>query len=144
MSKPYIIQGGAHSDDRGRLGFVNDFRFPGINRFYTITQSPVNGPRAWQGHREESKYFYCTQGSFLIKLIEIDDWENPSENLEIASFLLTAEKSEVLVVPGGFANGLLAKEDESQLMVFSEMTVEDARGDEYRFDKKCWINWEKI
>ena len=144
MKKPYLIQGGVHADERGRLGFVNQFRFPGINRFYTITQSPENGPRAWQGHKEEFKYFYCTQGSFLIKLVKIDNWENPSENPEIETFLLSAEQSAVLVVPGGYANGLLATKEGSQLMVFSERTVEDARGDEYRFDKSRWINWEKL
>ena len=116
----------------------------GIKRFYTISQSPENGPRAWQAHREESKYFYCTTGTFLIALVKIDDWENPSETLEYLTFELSAEKSQVLVVPGGYANGMLAREADSQLAVFSEWTVEEARHDEFRFDKARWINWKKI
>ena len=144
MKRPHLISGGLHADERGKLAFVNDFSFPGIKRFYTITQSPQNGPRAWQGHREESKYFYCTKGSFLINLVGIDNWEKPADQLEVLSFKLSSEKSEILAVPGGFANGLYALTDDAQIIVFSERTVEEARGDEYRYDKTRWFNWEKL
>ena len=130
-----MIKGGIHIDSCGRLTFVNDFRLPDINRFYTITQSPVNGARAWQGHREEAKYFYCLNGAFIVKLVEIDNWENPSPDLKPITYTLTSETSEILAIPGGFANGMIALEEGSQLMVFSERTVEQAKGDEYRFEK---------
>lgn len=144
MKVPKLIPGGSHTDHRGMISFVNDFSLSVISRFYVITQSPENGPRAWQGHKEESKYFYCSQGSFLIKLVRIDHWDNPSDVLEVDSFLLSSDKSEVLAVPGGYANGLLAKEKGSQLIVFSERSVEDAIGDEFRYDKSNWVNWELI
>jgi dTDP-4-dehydrorhamnose 3,5-epimerase len=144
LKAPYLIQGGSHTDNRGTISFVNGFTLPDINRFYTITQSPENGPRAWQGHRHEYKHFYCSKGAFLIALVKIDDWEKPSEHLDYLTFELHAEKSQVLVVPGGYANGMLARADDSQLIVFSQWTVEEALHDEFRFDKSRWINWNKI
>ena len=109
---PTLIKGGIFSDHRGSLSFVNDFVLDEVKRFYTITQSPENGPRAWQGHKTESKYFYCVRGSFAVKLVEIDDWKHPSENLPVHAFEISEKESEVLVIPGGYANGLKALEPE--------------------------------
>ena len=68
-TKPFLIEGGIFSDYRGTLTFVNDFSLENAKRFYTITQSPSQGVRAWQGHKTESKYIYCLNGAFAIRLI---------------------------------------------------------------------------
>ena len=83
-------------------------------------------------------------GAFAIRLVKIDDWENPDPKPEIESFKLTASKSEVLLIPGGYANGLKATQENSQLLIFSEFSADEAKGDEQRFDAQKWINWEKI
>ena len=144
MNGPYLIEGGIFNDARGTLKFVNDFSLEGVKRFYTITQSPGSGPRAWQGHKTEAKYFYCLKGSFAVRLVKVDNWDMPGENPEIVSFELSGQKSEILAVPGGYANGIKALEDDSQLLVFSERSLEEAKGDEQRFDTHLWVNWDKV
>jgi len=144
MKEPHIIIGGTFHDQRGSLKFVNDFTLDGIKRFYTIVQSPDSGPRAWQGHKTETKYLFCLKGSFAIKLVKINNWENPENNPEIKSFTLSESKSEILVIPGGYANGIKALEKDSQLLIFSEKTIKEARDDEQRFEADKWINWKKI
>lgn len=144
MNNPFLIKGGIFNDDRGRLRYVNDFQLENIKRFYTITQSPENGPRAWQGHKTESKYFYCLKGSFTLKLIRIENWDYPDDSHEVASYNLTELSSEILAVPGGYANGVMALEKSSQLLIFSEKTLEEAKGDEIKFDKDKWNNWKKL
>lgn len=144
MKEPYLIQGGIFSDERGSLKYVNDFTLQRIQRFYTITQSPESGPRAWQGHKTEAKYFYCLKGSFAIRLVKISNWENPENNPEITAFTLSEFKSEILVIPGGYANGIKALEKDSQLLIFSEKTIKEAQDDEQRFEADKWISWKKI
>ena len=144
IQQPYLIKNGDFSDHRGTLTFVNDFSLNNVKRFYSICQSPENGPRAWQGHKTESKFFYCISGSFAVKLVLIDNWDRPSENLNLLSLELSARNSEVLVIPGGYANGLKALEQNSRLLIFSEFSIEDAKGDEQRFETQNWINWEKV
>ena len=144
MTEPVLIKGGIFNDQRGTLRFVNDFALEGVKRFYTITQSPESGPRAWQGHKTESKYFYCLKGSFALRLAKIDDWDEPGSNPEIKSFKLSDVNSEILVVPRGYANGIKALDEDSQLLIFSDKTIDEANGDEVRFDKDRWINWEEL
>ncbi len=98
MKEPYLIQGGIFSDERGTLNYVNDFSLQKIQRFYTITQSPESGPRAWQGHKTEAKYFYCLKGSFAIRLVKIINWENPENNPEIKSFTLSEFQSIIISI----------------------------------------------
>jgi dTDP-4-dehydrorhamnose 3,5-epimerase len=144
MGKPYIINGGIYSDNRGSLKYVNDFSLAKVKRFYSISMSPESEPRAWQGHKEENKYFYCVKGSFIINLVKIDNWENPNTNLDVLSFFLSENKSEILVIPGGYANGIKAKEQESRLLVFSEKTINESEIDEQKYESALWINWEKV
>lgn len=144
MDKPYKIKGGTFTDDRGSLKYINDFSFSKLKRFYLISQSSNSEVRAWQGHKKEIKYFFCTKGSFIINLVKIDNWESPSKNLKVESFSLSENKIEILVVPGGYANGIKAKEKESHLLVFSDKTIKESDNDEQRYTSNLWINWEKV
>lgn len=143
MNEPYIIKGGRHSDERGTIAFVNDFHFEGVKRFYIINQPDTSVVRAWQGHRYESKYFYCMQGAFLINLVKVDNWLNPSNELPVQSFELSAENSEILYVPPGCANGFKALSENSQLLVLSDKTMEESANDDLRFDRNLWFNWNR-
>ena len=138
----YITEGGVYSDNRGAVAFVNDFNLAPVKRFYLITHPNTDIVRAWQGHKIERKWFYCTKGSFEIKVVKIDDWANPSKELVIESYILTATKSQVLAVSEGCATGIRAMEMDSSLMVFSDKTLDEAKNDDYRFDKDYWFNWE--
>lgn len=133
-----LISGNSHSDHRGTVRFVNDFNFDGVKRFYAISHPDTDIIRAWQAHKLETKYFYVTKGSFLINWIKIDDWNQPAKDLKVNPYILSDQKSEILKVEPGHANGLRALEPDSTLLVFSDMLLEDSKGDDYRFDVNYW------
>ena len=142
--KTSIIKGGFFEDSRGMIRFVNNFNFSNVKRFYTITHPDKRVVRAWQGHKIEHKFFFVTKGKFIISWVEVDDWENPSKKLKSYYKMLSADNSEVLSIPPGHANGLKAIENDSQIMVFSSLTLSDAKNDQYRFNQYFWLDWDKF
>ena len=139
-----IISGGQFNDDRGTVSFVNDFDMTSIKRFYSIHHPNDEIIRAWQGHKVEKKWFYCVRGSFLINVIQIDNWEKPSTNLNVSSYHLHSNNSSVLYVPGGHVTGIKAHEADSTLMVYSDMFINESKDDDFRFDKNNWFNWNLV
>lgn len=133
-----IIKGDKHIDERGVLQFINSFDLKNIRRMYFIEPANTELIRAWQGHKTEWKYFLVTQGSFTIGLVKIDNWEKPSKNTTPYFYDLDSIKPCVLVVPGGYANGIKSNQAGSKLMVLSSSTIEDAQGDEFRFPDSNW------
>lgn len=139
MSKsPFLIKGGSFQDERGRLDFVNDFNLESIKRMYFTTNANVGEFRGWQGHEIECRWFYCVHGAFEIKLVRIDDWENPSSNPEMFTFELSEEQPEVLYVPGGFANGFSSLKENSKIMMMSDYGMGELLNDEIRFESNKW------
>lgn len=144
MNDPFIIQGGSHTDRRGSISYVNDFKFEGVKRFYIITHKDTSVVRAWQGHRFESKYFYCLKGAFLVNLVKIDNWNNPSHDIHVQTYKLKEGDSQLLCIPPGFVNGFRALSKMAQLLVYSDKTVEESMEDDFRFDKDYWFNWRIV
>ncbi len=130
---PKIITGGSHSDSRGTLFFNNDFDASAIKRIYVIENSSKDFVRGWQGHRIEQRWFSVLQGSFRIKLIAIDNWENPSKDLKAFTYIVNAEKLDVLYVPQGYVSSIQAQEVGAKLLVMADYLL-GAIQDEYRFD----------
>ena len=137
-----LIKGGVHVDERGKIVFVNGFQLDMVCRFYHIHQSDPDFIRAWQGHKHESKWFHCVKGSFLIQSIEVDHWAHPSRQIKPKSFVLKDQDCEILHIPGGHANGFKALQRDSILLVFSNMTVDQSKEDDYRFPPHYWnVKW---
>lgn len=136
-----IIDGGVFSDERGTLDFVNDFDLSPIKRFYFTTNANIGFVRAWQGHKVESRWFYCIRGSFDVRLVKIDNWDQPSKEQIVKKFILRASIPQVLHIPKGYLNGFRALEDESKLMVLSNYKLGEIPDDSYRYDKELWTNW---
>ena len=130
--QPQIIKGNHHKDDRGTLTFNNDFNALGIKRVYTIENESLDFLRAWQGHQIEQRWFSAVAGSFKIKLIEIDDWKNPTKDLPILEFILNSENLDIQHVPRGFATSIQSLEDHSKLLLFADYQLGEIQ-DEYRF-----------
>ena len=130
--QPQIIKGNHHKDDRGTLTFNNDFNALGIKRVYTIENESLDFLRAWQGHQIEQRWFSAVAGSCKIKLIEIDDWKNPTKDLPILEFILNSENLDILHVPRGFATSIQSLEDHSKLLLFADYQLGEIQ-DEYRF-----------
>lgn len=139
---PQVIDGGNFADERGHISFVNAFHFKNIKRFYCITHLETDLIRAWQGHKIETKYFYVVSGRFLISAVKIDHWENPSALLKGAPFILSSEKSQLLKIPGGYANGFKALDKNSKMIIYSDLTLEDSEKDNIRFFSETWQNWD--
>ena len=130
--KPEFINGGKHIDNRGTILYNNDFDCSCIKRLYIIENSDAQLVRGWQGHKIEQRWFTVMQGSFKINLIAIDDWVNPSKNLNIYSFIIKAEKIDVLHVPKGFVSSIQSMAAGSKLLVMSDYKLNEIN-DEYRF-----------
>ena len=140
---PIIFEGGVSFDERGEVGFVNDFSFPQVKRFYTVKNHKKYMVRAWHGHKKEAKFVYALSGKVLFGAVHIDDWDNPSKDLRIHSFVLNAKKPCILYIPPGYANGFQSFSVNAKLMFFSTATLQESLDDDIRFDKDYWNIWKK-
>ena len=83
------------------------------------------------------------KGSFEVKLVKIDNWDNPSDNCKIYHFTLEEDKPQVLFIPQGYANGFKANTEQSKLMIMSNYALNEIEDDHYRFEQTKWVNWNK-
>ena len=134
--------GGEHSDLRGKVRFFNDFDLTDIKRTYEIF--PIcDHPRGWQAHRVERKWFYCKAGEIMVNLIKLDNFSKPSPDLKAEAYNLNAYKPVILAVPGGYATAFLATQPNSNLMIYSDFSLEKSKEDDYRFPLGTWkTSWK--
>ena len=142
LNKPFIINGDLSVDDRGELAFVNQFNMELVKRFYVVSNHKQGFIRAWHAHKIESKYVFIVNGTALISTVEIDDWENPSSDLIVDKFVLTAKKPSILYIPSGYANGFKTLSTETKIIFFSTSTLKDSINDDYRYDAYKCNPWE--
>jgi len=139
-----MMAGGLAADDRGELGFVNDFRFEGVKRFYTVANYRQGFIRAWHGHKREAKYVTAVSGAAVVGAVRIDNWDEPSRDLTVDRFVLSAHKPSVLYIPSGFANGFMSLTPDLKLMFFSTSSLDESQGDDFRFDARYWDIWQVV
>ncbi len=144
MIEPKIIQGGTFTDHRGTMRFVNDFKFGEVVRFYFIKHPDTKFVRAWQGHQFEQKWFYPISGSFAVAWVKIDDFHNPSKDLIPEFHIISSNKSELIHIPKGYANGIKALEPNSELMIFSDMELEKSVKEKIRYNPDLWFDWQNL
>lgn len=140
--KTVMMIGALAVDDRGEVGFVNDFCLQEVKRFYTVSNHRSNFVRAWHGHKREGKYVTAIVGAAIVGAVKIDNWKNPSKDLPVERFTLSARKPSVLFIPPGFANGFMSLTDDLKLMFFSTSTLEESADDDIRFDSRLWDIWQ--
>ena len=136
-----LIRGQRVIDDRGAVGFVNDFAFTGVKRFYTVTNHSTGFVRAWHGHKHEAKFCTAVTGALLVCCIAIDDWSDPSADLPIHRFVLSEHTPAVLHVPPGYINGFMSLTVDAKIMFFSTSTLEESMKDDIRFPARRWDPW---
>lgn len=141
---PHLIEGGSAVDDRGTVAFVNGFDFEGVRRFYTVTNHKAGFVRAWHAHRREAKYVAVLGGAAIVGAVRIDDWEQPSRDLEVLRYVLSSEKPTVLYVPSGYANGFMTLTDNALMIFYSTATLEESQDDDVRYDSRYWDIWDVI
>ena len=130
---PKIINGSSNSDSRGILSYNNDFDATAIKRLYFIENINTDFIRAWQGHKAEQRWFSVVKGSFRIKLIKIDDWNTPSNCLNIIAFVINDKNFDLLHIPKGYVSSIQSLEKDSKLLAMSDYLMGEIN-DEYRFD----------
>lgn len=141
MYEANIIDGGNFEDERGKLTFINAFDMAPIRRCYIIWHENTAVIRAWQGHRQEQKWFHVLEGAFEVVLVQPDNWEAPRQDLPVQVFHLSAAQTQVLHVPGGFATGFKAELPGSRMIVYSDASLEESKVDDFRFDAGLWYHW---
>lgn len=129
---PVIIKGGFFEDDRGSLKFNNNFDTSSIKRLYIIQNKNCEIIRGWQGHKVEQRWFTALVGDFVIRVIKINNWNNPAKNSDILTFELNSSQLDVLHVPFGYVTSIQSKSRENKLLVMSDHKLNQIE-DEYRF-----------
>ena len=129
-------------DDRGSLTFCNDLVVKDFKRFYVVENHSVNFVRAWHGHLLESKIFIPLEGTFRIAITKPKNWEAPSKDEETEVYYLSSLDRKALLIPPGYYNGLQNLTVENKLMVFSDKSLEESLGDDYRLNFDFWNPWE--
>ncbi len=142
-SEPTLIEGGLSVDDRGQLAFVNGFTFEDVKRFYVLQNHTQGFIRAWHAHKKEGKYVFAVQGTALIGAVKINDFDRPNPNEEVQRFILSEKKPAVLWIPPGYANGGMSLTQDASIMYFSTATMEESRGDDFRYPTDFWKIYEK-
>lgn len=125
------IPGGIAEDHRGSIRFVNDFDMTEVKRFYIIENKDTETIRGWRAHRIEQRWFYVLEGTFLLKTVKIDDWENASPHLPVEEQILRKADQQVIHVPVGYGTAFQALEPGSRLLVFADYGIEHAKEDDY-------------
>ena len=139
-----LIEGGLVVDDRGTVGFINEFNFSDVKRFYVVTNHRAGFVRAWHAHRHEAKYITVLRGAAVIGAVKIDDWTKPSRDKPVSRYVLSSNKPSAIYVPAGYANGFMTLVEDTILVFFSTTTVEESRGDDVRYDARYWDIWQVV
>ena len=98
--------------------------------------------RAWHGHKIEAKLIKVLKGEFLIGVVKVNNWKNPSNKNRVEKFKMN-EDSGTLFIPPGYANGAVNLVTDSKVIYFSTLKLEDSANDDYRFDAKFWDPWSE-
>lgn len=135
---PELINGKIHSDNRGKLSYNNEFDASRVKRIYFI-ENAEDFIREWQGHKVGQRWFAAVSGKFLVKLVKVDNWETPDEDLSVVSYELKSEELDILHVPAGFVSSIQALAVDSKLLVMADHFLGEI-DDEYRYPKNYFKN----
>jgi dTDP-4-dehydrorhamnose 3,5-epimerase len=141
-SKPVLVKGDLAVDDRGEVGFVNDFDFAGVKRFYTVKNHRRGFIRAWHAHRREAKYVTVLEGAAVVGVVKIENFEKPAADAPVTRYVLSAKRPTVLYIPPGHANGFMSLTDDARLIFYSTSTLAESQRDDVRYDAHLWDIWK--
>ena len=140
--QPYLIEKGFAEDHRGSVEFYNDLDLSIFKRIYIVNNPKEGTVRAWHGHKKEGKLIKTTRGSFLVGALKIDNWDNPSKELELELFEINTNTG-LLYIPPGYVNGAMNLVPNSSVIYFSTSHLSDSIKDDFRFESKFWDPWTK-
>lgn len=133
-----IIDGGLAVDDRGAVTFANDFNFENVKRFYQVENFSTSTIRAWHGHLKEGKYVFVSNGSIILGAAPMDNTKSPSKDVKVTRLILSSRSPKIVYIPPGYANGFKPLEEGTKISFFSTSTLDESKGDDYRFPHDYW------
>jgi dTDP-4-dehydrorhamnose 3,5-epimerase len=139
--KVAFIEGMVSVDDRGELGFCNDFDMKPVRRLYVVSNHKPKFIRAWHAHKKETKFVSVVAGAALVASVKIDNWKSPDRNAKIYRYALSDKRPGILVIPRGYANGFMTLKRGTKIMIFSDRTLKESKADDYRYDAYYWNPW---
>lgn len=133
---PKIIDIPLHLDDRGSVygAFDNLDKF-GIKRTYVVRNWQPGLIRAWHGHEKASTYIHVVKGAAKIcaRPIYIEGAVNDLlciDNYRVST--LSAAKPQLFYIPPGWFNGTMTLQEDTRLLVYSTLTLDEVRKDDIR------------
>src|SRR3989338_1945661 len=127
MNKPKILFQELHIDDRGYVyGVFDNIDAHGIKRTYVLENYSKGMIRAWHGHRKANMYIHIIQGAAKVAAVHMD---NPDDLTET---VLSARKPALFYVPAGYYNGTMSLVDHTKLLIYSTITLEECKHDDFR------------
>lgn len=135
-TKPRIDDIPIHLDDRGSVYCVFDYLdFYKIKRSYVIRNWQSGTIRAWHGHKEAATYIHVIKGTAKIAARRIDATHQPiilGDNTIVAT--LSSLKPQLFYVPPGWYNGTMTLQEDTRILVFSTLSFNEVKADDYRKD----------
>jgi hypothetical protein len=103
-----------------------------VKRIYSIENYGLDSERGWQGHKIEQRWIIATNGSFIIRVINIDFFEKSSLDIQPFEFTLESNRMDVLHIPSGYLTSIKALELNSKLLLMSDYMLNEIN-DEIRY-----------
>ena len=142
MEKPTCFDVETRVDDRGLfIPFSNSLSqdlMGKIKRVYAVENFEKGVIRGFHYHQKEIKIFYIVKGAAKFVAINKD---NPEDK---HVFVTSEKKSQVVVIPPGYANGWVSLEDGTILISLSSATFEESIQDDVRLDPYTWGDVWKV
>lgn len=118
-------------DDRGTF---NNYACPFIpKRAYTCYNHEKGIVRGFHYHKKEEKYFVCLRGAIKIAVAPLL-LPDSLDIVKMNTIILSAETTNALYVPAGYANGWQTLQDDTLLLGMSSLTMEESVYDDHRID----------
>lgn len=134
----FIIPGQKFEDHRGSVMSANTFDMTQVKRHYIVTHNNNETIRGWQGHKTETKWIKCIEGSFCVNLVRPFDIDVPVGKEEVVALTLHAGTGHVLFVAGGYFTAFRCLTDQGSLLIFSDKFLEESQADDYRKPIDFW------
>lgn len=125
--KPHVITQQLNADDRGIVyTALTNLDFAGIKRTYVVKNWSKGMVRAWHGHKKATTYIHVIKGAAKLAAVPIDGPGEPFITV------LSENTPGVLVVPPGWYNGSMSLEDDTRILVYSTLLIEEVKNDDFR------------
>lgn len=131
--RPRVIEVPLHIDDRGSVyGAFDKMNEVQIKRTYVVENHQSEFVRAWHGHQVADTYIHVISGVAKIAAV------NMLNHNDITVATLSAHKPALFYIPGGFYNGAQNLVQGTKLLVYSTLTMEEVKADNFR------LKWDDI